>query len=726
MGSPVLETHQSAPVRGSAPGAARLANLKRLLSPRHVAVVGGAHAAVVIRQCRAIGYGGEIWPVNARRDSLEGLACVSAVEDLPAPPDAVFIAVPAEATIDVVGRLAAMGAGGCVCYAAGFAEIGGEGEALQRRLVEAAGDMALAGPNCYGLINVLDGAALWPDNHGCAAVERGAAILSQSGNIGINVTMQERSLPLSHMISAGNQAVLGLGDYLRALSEDPRVTAIGLIMEGLTDVEGFSRAALAALERGLPIVALKCGRSAAGARATLSHTSSLAGEATLYEALFERLGIVAVDSLPKLVECLKLFTFAGPAPVERFASLSCSGGEAALIADLAEDLGVEMPEMTAGQAAALQAQLPGFVTIANPFDYNTSIWGDPEGLERCFATVMGESYDTVALVLDTPDKVEMAGDYEVTLDAFAAAAAKSPALGLLVSSFPELMPSATRARAIAAGLVPLQGLEEAMTAVRGAIWYHRRRREIAAEAEVSPPRGAQPLAAAPCLLNEWQSKRTLGSQGLPLPAGRLITPAEAREGAAVAAAADAVGYPVVAKLVSADLPHKTEAGAVRLDLRSAHAVAAAVTEMCAAAAERSIALDGVLIEAMVDDAVAELIVGIKRDERLGLALVIGSGGQLVELIGDSQSLLLPTGRAAVARALDRLRVATLLGGFRGRPRGDRAAAVEAIMAVAAFAETHRDALVELDINPLMVRPEGKGVVAVDVLVRAASLGPIQG
>ena len=348
-----------------------------------------------------------------------------------------------------------------------------------------------------------------------------------------------------------------------------------------------------------------------------------------------------------------------------------------------------------------------------------------DGLERCFATVMGEGYDTVALVLDTPDKDEMAGDYEVTLDAFAAAAGKGPALGLLISSFPELMPAATRARAITAGLVPLQGLEEAMTAVHGAIWYHRRRREIAAEAEVSLPRGALPLAAAPSLLNEWQSKRALGCRGLPLPAGRLITLAEADAGAAVAAA-DAVGYPVVAKLVSADLPHKTEAGAVRLDLRSADAVAAAVAEMCAAAAERSIALDGVLIEAMVGDAVAELIVGVKRDERLGLALVIGSGGQLVELVGDSQSLLLPTGRAAVVRALDRLRVAALLDGFRGRPSGDRAAAVQAIMAVAAFADAHRDTLVELDINPLMVRPEGKGVVAVDVLIRAASLGPVQG
>ena len=283
-------------VTPAAPEAARLANLKRLLSPRHVAVVGGRDAAMVVRQCRAIGYAGEIWPVNPHRDSVEDLPCFRAVEDLPEAPDAAFIAVPAEATIEVVGRLAAIGAGGCVCYAAGFAEVGGDGIERQRRLVEAAGDLALSGPNCYGLINALDGAALFPDNHGCTPVARGAAIVSQSGNIGINVTMQGRSLPLSHMISAGNQAVTGLGDYVMALAEDPRVTAIGLILESVTDVELFSRAAARALERGVPIVALKCGRSAAGARATLSHTSSLAGEAELYDALFERLGIVAVET----------------------------------------------------------------------------------------------------------------------------------------------------------------------------------------------------------------------------------------------------------------------------------------------------------------------------------------------------------------------------------------------------------------------------------------------
>ncbi len=710
---------RDAPVSSPEPEATRLNNLKRLLSPRHVAVVGGHFAAVVIRQCRAIGYAGEIWPINPRRDSLEGLPCFRAVEDLPAAPDAAFVAVPAEATIEQVGRLAAIGAGGCVCYAAGFAETGGEGVALQRRLVEAAGDLALVGPNCYGLINVLDGAALYPDNHGCKPVLEGAAIVSQSGNIGINVTMQDRSLPLTHMISAGNQAVLGLGDYVMALAEDPRVTAIGLIMECVTDVEVFSRAAVRALERGVPIVALKCGRSAAGARVALSHTSSLAGEARLYDALFERLGIVAVDSLTKLIEALKLFALAGPVEIARFASLSCSGGEASLVADLAEDLGIAMPDLSAAQVAGLRAQLPGFVTVGNPLDYNTSIWGDRAAQERCFATVMREGFDAVALLLDYPCAGLDTEAYDASLEAFAAAAAGSPALGILIASFPELMPFAPRARAIEAGLVPLQGLEEAMTAIRGAIWYQRRRREITPESVVL--RAPRPLAGEPKLLDEWRSKQLLGAQGLVLPTGRLLSPEQAKAGGA-AAAADGLGYPVVAKLVGASLPHKTEVGAVRLGLRSADAVTAAVTDMMAAAAQRSIEIDGILIEAMIGDAVVELIVGVKRDERLGLALVIGSGGQLVELVGDSERLLLPADRAAVARALDRLRVAKLLDGFRGRPAGDRAAAIEAIMAVAAFAEATRDRLVELDINPLLVRPDGKGAVAVDVLVRMAAMG----
>ena len=258
--------------------------LRRLLAPRHLAVFGSELAAEVVKQSRLMGFDGEIWPVHPSRDELAGIRCLRSIADLPQPPDAAFVAVPADATIDVVAGLARIGAGGAVCYASGFAESGPRGVARQARLVQAAGGMALLGPNCYGLLNYLDGAALWPDGHGGRAVERGVAILTQSGNLGLNLTMQQRGLPIAYLVAGGNLAVSRLDELILALLDDDRVTAIGLHIEGLTDVAAFSRAAVQAHQRRIPLVALKSGSSEAGARVTMSHTSSLSGADDLYDA----------------------------------------------------------------------------------------------------------------------------------------------------------------------------------------------------------------------------------------------------------------------------------------------------------------------------------------------------------------------------------------------------------------------------------------------------------
>jgi len=317
----------AAPLRDPVP-------LGRLLKPASIAVVGGETAAEVIRQCRAFGYAGRIWPVNARRTQMEGLPCHASVAQLPAAPDAAFVAVPREETIRVVQQLRALGAGGAICYASGFAEVDAQGAQLQRDLVAAAGDLPFLGPNCYGLINYLDGCALWPDHVGGGRVERGVAILTQSGNIALNLTMQHHHLPIAYMMAVGNKAGADIHDCVAALLEDPRVTAIGLHLEGLSDVAAFSRVACAALERGVGIVVLKAGSSAMGAALTASHTSSLAGPDALYEALFAQLGVARVGDLGEFLETLKLLHACGPLPGARVGSLSCSGGDAALVADL--------------------------------------------------------------------------------------------------------------------------------------------------------------------------------------------------------------------------------------------------------------------------------------------------------------------------------------------------------------------------------------------------------
>ncbi|MHA1113711.1 MAG: acetate--CoA ligase family protein [Alphaproteobacteria bacterium] len=689
-------------------------DLSRLLAPRHIAVVGGREAAVVVRQCRAGGFSGPIWPVNPDRAEIEGLACYDSVAALPEPPDLSFIAVPRDATVGVVRALAARGAGGAVCYAAGFAEVGPDGAELQRELVAAAGDMPLVGPNCFGLLNYLYSAMLWPEQHGGTAVARGVAIVTQSGNMGINLTMQGRSLPIAYMISNGNQAALGFADYIAALAEDERVSAIGLYIEGLTDVAAFSRAAARALERGVPIVAIKSGGSETGARAAMSHTSALAGTEALNDALFRRLGIARVASLHDFLETLKFLDLTGPLGGRRLGLMSSSGGEAALFADLATARGFVFPPLQEAQADSLRAQLPDFTTIANPLDYNTAIWGDPEAMERCFATMLAGGYDFSVLIFDYPH-TEAPGieAWDTALDAFVAAVAATGARAAVMSTMAELLPADVRERLAARGIVPLQGLEEAVAALAAAARIGEARARIlvngSARAAILPPAAPRLLPVA--VMSEWDGKRLLAAHGLAVPEGRLVAPDDA------ATAAAELGYPVAVKGTAPGLAHKSDLGAVQLDLDSAGAVARAAQQVRALLPDPPGGAPRVLVERMVEGAVAEVLVGVVADAQFGLALVLGSGGALVELVRDSRTLLLPTTRDDVAGALDSLAVARLIAGYRGRPEGDREAVIEAVLAIADFAQERRGRLAELDVNPLMVLPRGRGVVVADVMIR---------
>lgn len=689
----------------------RRANLRRLLRPRHVAFVGGRNLEVPLALCRRSGFAGQVWIVNPRERTLFGLPCHPSVAALPEPPDAAFVAVPREITVEVVRALAARGAGGAVCYAAGFAEVGGEGIALQRALVEAAGDLALVGPNCYGVINYVDGVAMWVSPFGGERAERGAALVAQSGNIALNLTMNDRSVPFSYMISAGNQAILGIADYVDALVEDPRVTAIGLYIEGLKDVPGFARAALKALGRGVPIVALKSGTSALGRQLTMSHTSSLAGDDRLYDALFARLGIVRVRSLPTLLEAVKLLSVTGAPPGNRVVAFTCSGGDSLMAADLAAELGLAFPPFAPAQAAELRTQLPDFATISNPLDYNTSLWGRREPLTRCFTTALAGEADFGLLVIDyLPGDPDGQVACETAFDALAEAGrVRGVKLGA-VCTLPELLPPKARDGLIRRGIAPLQGLPEGLAALAGAVAWEGRRRALD-KASLQLP-SLPPLPEGRLLVDEWESKRMLAACGLRVPPARLVPAAEA------AAAAAALGFPVVAKVGSPALAHKTEAGAVALDLRTPEAVEAAVARMADSAARHrpGFVAERFLIERQAPPPVAELIVGVRRDEAFGLALVVGAGGILVEMVADSATLLLPTERAELRRAIEGLKVARLLRGYRGRPPGDLEALLDAIMSVARFAEAERDRLVELDVNPLLVLPQGQGVLAVDALV----------
>lgn len=688
-------------------------NLKRMLAPKHVAFVGGRSMARALKRCAEGGYQGQMWLVNPQHDSLEGVPCVRNIADLPCGPDAVFIATNRDLTLTCVAELAAIGTGGAICYASGFAEVGAEGQALQRQLLDAAGDMALLGPNCYGLLDYLHSSALWPVAHGGKAVEKGVAVLTQSGNFAYNLSMSDRSLPVAYMASVGNQAQLGVAELMDVLLDEPRVTAIGLHLEGLKNVPGFARAAHKALEKGIPIIALKTGVSQIGAELALSHTSSLSGSDALYDALFDRLGVIRVSGPVSFVETLKAAACGNLPAGDSLIALACSGGDAGLIADYSERNELALPKLDQGQVAELAQVLPSYANLVNPLDFTTAIWGDGEALNRMLDSALRTEADAAMLVLDYP--AEFTGERkecDLLLDLYCKALERHGKTGFVTSAFPELLPPHARERLHAQGVAALQGVEDGLAAWGRIAGYQRNRQALLALGESAlVPLCPQALEGEGRLLNEWDSKQALREFGLPTPNGVLSSPANALKDA------QQLGYPLVLKAVSAQLPHKTEAGAVALNLKDDNALSAALEKMRASikAYAPGVAFDQLLLEPMAKPPLAELIVGIKRENDFGLALVIGAGGILVELLKDSRSLLLPTTDGAIRQALLSLRSAALLQGFRGRPDADLDSLVTAIRAVADYACENAAQLLELDVNPLLVGADG--TTAVDALIR---------
>ena len=743
----------------------RRLNLERLLNPRHVAVIGGREAETVAGECARIGYRGPVWPVNPRRESIGGHRCLRSVDDLPEPPDAAFVAVPREAAIDTVARLAAMGAGGAVCHTAGFAETGGEGARLEAALVEAAGDLALIGPNCYGFINYLDRAALWPFAHGGSCPGYGAAIVTQSGMLSSDLTMSQRSVPFAFMASIGNQSVVTLADCVDVFAGFRGVRAIGLHIEDIPDVAEFSEAVREAVGAGIPVVALKTGVSEIGARLTVSHTGALSGDDDLYQALFDRLGVIRVTTPAQLLETLKFLCVAGVPEGDRVAGLTCSGGAAAMLADCAQVVGLRFPPPSGRTAGRLAECLPHTATVSNPLDYTTPIWGMPEHVGPVFETMFEDPFDIAVIVQDYPLEGldESKDSYLSDARSFVAATRAAGIPAAVCSTLPENLDRATREMLITDGVAPMQGLREALDAIAGAVWHGRQRermrreaRAVGAQAGAAPPIGAgcafgteaeagdrfeaEARAAAGAgvgvragagaeveagagvaarlagtgpvtSVDEHRAKRWLHGVGIPIPAGCVTGARAAPEVAA------SIGFPVAVKLVNEHLPHKTEAGAVALGISSPAEVEAAVARIHAGVRrfDAGASADRFLVERMVGPPLAELLVGVRTDPRFGLAMTLASGGVLTELVADAVTILLPASRADLEEALGRLRMSRLLDGFRSAAPANRAVVVDALSRLASRLCREDNDVVEVEVNPLFVLTDR--VCAVDALMR---------
>lgn len=672
-------------------------DLSRLINPKSIAVFGGGWAENVIQQLQKSGYDGDIWPVHPKRTEIGGLPCLADLKVLPAAPDAAFIGVNRDRTVGIVQDLSTRGAGGAICFASGFQEAGNA--SLQAALVEAAGDMPFLGPNCYGLINYLDNVTLWPDQHGGASVESGVAILAQSSNISINMTMQKRGLPIGHMITLGNQAQTGIAELIDAMVADRRVTAIGLYLEGFGDIGAFEAAALRARTAGKPLVVLKAGKSEKSQSAVMSHTASLTGSATVASAFLKRLGIVEVASIGVFLETLKILHRYGPLMGNRISSVSCSGGEASLMADMSENLSMTFPDFPAPTLAKLGEVLGPNVTLANPLDYHTYIWGDTAKMTACFSTVMESGLDLNVFVLDVPrrDRCDISS-FEPTLEAIMAAHQATGAPTAVLSLLPENLDEAIIARLHEGGVLALNGMEVGLAAIDAACRSGRSLAQpIADPVWLSSAQGRR----ASHVLDEAEAKRVLATYGVQSPQNIRCETLEEIE-----AAAQSLSYPLALKTLG--LAHKTEAGGVVLGIEDDKALSLACQSLAKSEA-------GYLIEEMADTPIAELIIGIMRDATGLLVLTLGAGGVLTELLTDSVSLALPATRADIRAGLESLKINTVLSGYRGKSAANIDAVLDAVEAVIAFAKDHKNTLLELDVNPLMVSADS--TMAVDAFIR---------
>src|ERR1700676_488326 len=441
--------------------------MQRLLAPRSIAMIGGAWADAAVAASRAIGYDGKLWRIHPQRPSSPETPYFRSVDELPGIPDAAFIAAPNREVPGIAAALARGGAGGFVCFAAGFSETGSaEGQQLTEQLLASAADLPFLGPNCYGLINFFDGAALWPDQVVGERAERGVALICQSGTIALNLLFNDRSLPIGYVLTVGNQTRLAVEDMIELLAEDQRVTAFGIYIEGIKNAPAFARAADRARAAGKPVALVKAGRTEAAARTARSHTGSLAGADVVFDAFCRQAGIARCESLAALCETLKIFHAGGPLPGRRVLVMGASGGDMAMTADTARQLGLKFPPFPERSATRLREILGDRVTIANPFDFHTHIWFDRAALRSMFSVVQRAGFDAVALMVDCPseDEADPASYFNV-IDEYIAASPGATTRAALICSLPESLASGTREKCLAAGIAPLQGQREALEAL---------------------------------------------------------------------------------------------------------------------------------------------------------------------------------------------------------------------------------------------------------------------
>lgn len=700
-------------------------SIERLVSPRSIAIIGASNdpksiSGQPMRFLMQHGYRGELYPVNPKYQAISGVRCYACVDSLPGQPDLALILVAARRVPDMLRECARKGIAYAIIYSSGFAEAGPEGAALQRACTEIAREtgIRLIGPNCQGLAST--GSRVYAGFGAPFSVgyrQGGLSLISQSGGFGCALLLMadELGIGLRHFITTGNEADVSLLDLVDACIDDPQTSLIAAYIEGLKDAHRLVPIATRALDAAKPILAWKVGNTAAGANAAASHTANLGGASALYRAAFRQAGVIEVEDVADLGDYSMAFEARRFPEGDRIAVVTLSGGAGILITDTCVERGMTLPPLTEATLARLRPLVPAFASLANPVDLTAGILADPQIFS-----------DALQIIADDPDIDGIA--------IMAAAASGDVALAMaeaivrVYRAIDKPMMLAWNARhdmaAAAYDVIGQAGVPLFPTPVRcGRAFavlseYAKARRRHAArvEAPAKPAGSAAPLALLDDrrgTLTEHDAQALLRHYGIALPAGGL-----ARNHDDARRIAHAVGYPLVLKIQSADIPHKTEAQGVKVGIRDDADLIRAFDTILRNARQYcpEARIDGVLIQAQVSDAV-EMIVGIDNDPSFGPAIMCGLGGIHAEVLKDVSFRIAPVTRADALDMIGELRAVAILHGVRGKPAADIGALADTIVALSAMALDLRDHLKEFDINPLFVLPAGHGVRAGDALAR---------
>lgn len=688
--------------------------LEPLLNPASIAIVGASNNAariggMPIAHLTTFGYQGAVYPVNPKYEAVFGLRCWPDIESLPQAPDLVVLAIAAAEVTPMLRRCAARGVRAVIVYAAGFAEEGAEGAALQAEMQAcvAATDMVVAGPNLMGFANLNSRAHTnFASVFNTAPLQAGpgsVSLLTQSGNVCAAVYAIARRLGVafSHFINTGNEACVDFAQYLEYLAQDAATEVCIGYIEELRDGPRFMAAAAAFARQGKLLIAYKAGETDKGSEAVRSHTSALAGDQAVYQAAFRQLNIIQSSDFVQMGQLAHLAGYRHRSAGKRVAIITISGALGAILADKFIGAGLEVPTLPQALQDTLRAGIPGYGMVSNPVDVTGNVVNDPGFVRTAMeALAQSDAVDTVVVYAPGYMLDRMADD-------LCAVSARFPQLFVAIDTG-----AATMREPLRAGGVPVfEDIGVAVSALAPfLLWQERRKhnRWLALRGEALPmPCGL------PAPMDEYRAKQLLAQHGVPAAPERVAATADE-----AVLAADALGYPVALKVLSPDIAHKTEAGGVRLRLADAGAVREAFGGILASARRYDPAarIEGVLVGRMQESGVAELIVGATRDPVFGMTLTVGLGGVLTELYKDVSHRVLPVDEAMAREMLHELKAFPLLTGYRGRAPGDVGAACAAIAAFSRAVLALQAQADEVEVNPLLVRPAGQGVCMLDALV----------